>query len=93
MPPAFSGAQEEEYVEFVIREVLPEAARLADAAYVFLERGSFEVLEARRHLEPCVRHGLALRLHADHRHPDWRYLAYHLGGDHFATRIKSGRLL
>lgn len=25
--------------------------------------------------------------------PDWRYLAYHLGGDHFAARIKSGRTL
>ncbi len=25
--------------------------------------------------------------------PDWRYLAYHLGGDRFAARIKSGRLL
>ena len=67
MPLEFLGAQEE-YVEFVIREVLPEAARLADAAYVFLERGSFEVSEARRYLEACDRHGLAPRLHADHRH-------------------------
>jgi imidazolonepropionase len=25
--------------------------------------------------------------------PDWRYLAYHLGGDRFAARIKSGRIL
>ena len=25
--------------------------------------------------------------------PDWRYLAYHLGGDRFAARIKSGRVL
>jgi imidazolonepropionase len=25
--------------------------------------------------------------------PDWRYLAYHLGGDRFAARIKSGRSL
>lgn len=25
--------------------------------------------------------------------PDWRYLAYHLGGDRFAARVKSGRLL
>jgi imidazolonepropionase len=24
--------------------------------------------------------------------PDWRYLAYHLGGDRFAARIKSGKL-
>ena len=25
--------------------------------------------------------------------PDWRYLAYHLGGDRFAAKIKAGRLL
>ena len=63
VPPEFPGAAE--YVEFVIREVLPEAAPLADAADVFLERGSFEVPEARRYLEACAEHGLALRLHAD----------------------------
>ena len=63
VPPEFPGAAE--YVGFVIREVLPEAAALADAADVFLERGSFEVPEARRYLEACAEHGLALRLHAD----------------------------
>jgi hypothetical protein len=25
--------------------------------------------------------------------PDWGHLAYHLGGDRFAARIKSGRVL
>jgi imidazolonepropionase len=25
--------------------------------------------------------------------PDWRYIAYHLGGDRFAAKIKSGRVL
>ena len=25
--------------------------------------------------------------------PDWRYIAYHLGGDHFAVRVKSGHPL
>ena len=63
VPPEFPGAAE--YVEFVVREVLPEAAPLAEAADVFLERGSFEVPEARRYLEACADHGLALRLHAD----------------------------
>ena len=64
VPPEFRGAQEE-YVDFVIREVLPEVASLAEAADVFLERGSFEVPEARRYLEACARHGLTLRMHAD----------------------------
>ncbi len=63
VPPEFAGAAE--YAEFVVREVLPEAAPLAEAADVFLERGSFEVPEARRYLEACADYGLALRLHAD----------------------------
>ena len=63
VPPEFSGAAE--YVEFVTQEVLPEAAPLAEAADVFLERGSFEVPEARAYLEACAGHGLVLRLHAD----------------------------
>ena len=63
VPPEFDGA--DEYVEFVIREVLPYAAPLARFADVFLERGSFEAPEARRYLEACREHGLDLRLHAD----------------------------
>ena len=63
VPPEFDGA--EEYVEFVVESVLPQAAPLARAADVFLERGSFEVPEARRYLEACRAYGLALRLHAD----------------------------
>ena len=63
IPPEFDSAAE--YVEFVINEVLPEAAPLARSADIFLERGSFEVPEARRYLEACREYGLALRLHAD----------------------------
>src|SRR5918998_5205404 len=63
VPREFSGAAE--YVEFVVSEVLPQAARYARAADVFLERGSFEVPEARRYLEACRAYGLVLRMHAD----------------------------
>ncbi len=63
VPPEFDDA--DEYVEFVIQDVLPQAAPLARFANVFLERGSFEVPEAKRYLEVCREHGLALRLHAD----------------------------
>jgi imidazolonepropionase len=45
--------------------VLPEAAGLSEAADVFLERGAFDVAQARRYLEACRAAGLALRLHAD----------------------------
>ena len=63
VPPEFGSAAE--YVEFVISDVLPQAAPLARQADVFLERGSFEAPEARRYLEACRERGLGLRLHAD----------------------------
>ncbi len=59
--PEFEDAAE--YIEYVIREILPEATRQANAADIFLERGSFEVLESRRYLEACKEYGLALRMH------------------------------
>ncbi|CAN5617318.1 imidazolonepropionase [soil metagenome] len=63
VPPEFDGP--EEHVEYLVEEVLPEAARHARAADVFVERGSFEVPEARRYLKACARHGLSLRIHGD----------------------------
>ena len=49
----------------LLADVLPEAAQLAEAADVFLEHGAFDVAQARRYLEACREHGLALRLHGD----------------------------
>jgi imidazolonepropionase len=63
VPPESSDA--DAYLEFAIREVLPEAAKIADAADVFLERGAFDAGQARRYLEACRAAGLALRLHGD----------------------------
>jgi imidazolonepropionase len=53
------------YLDFLLADVLPEAAQLADAADVFLERGAFDAPQARRYLEACAAAGLALRLHGD----------------------------
>ena len=53
------------YLDFVIADVLPEAAALAEAADVFLERGAFDRAQAGRYLRAAAGHGLALRLHAD----------------------------
>jgi len=53
------------YLDFVIAEVLPQAAGLAEAADVFLERGAFDRAQAARYLRAAARHGLALRMHAD----------------------------
>jgi imidazolonepropionase len=64
IPPEFEG-DGDAYLEFALAEVLPEAARLAEAADVFLERGAFDAAQARRYLEACRDAGLALRLHGD----------------------------
>jgi imidazolonepropionase len=63
VPPEFEDA--DAYLDFALAEVLPEAAKLAEAADVFVERGAFDVDEARRYLEACRDAGLALRLHGD----------------------------
>jgi imidazolonepropionase len=63
VPPEFDDA--DSYLDFALTEVLPEAAAIAEAADVFLERGAFDVAQARRYLEACRDAGLALRLHGD----------------------------
>jgi imidazolonepropionase len=65
LPPEFADEGPAAYVAFLIAEVLPEAAQVAEAADVFLERGAFGVEDARRYLEACRDAGLALRLHGD----------------------------
>jgi imidazolonepropionase len=64
VPPEFEG-NADRYLDFAVAEVLPEAATLAEAADVFLERGAFDASQARRYLEACRDAGLALRLHGD----------------------------
>jgi imidazolonepropionase len=64
VPPEFEG-DADAYLDFALNEVLPDAAQLAEAADVFLERGAFDAEQARRYLEACRDAGLALRLHGD----------------------------
>ena len=64
LPPEFAD-DADAYLEFALAEVLPEAAHVAEAADVFLERGAFDVQQARRYLQACRAAGLALRLHGD----------------------------
>ena len=63
VPPEHADA--DAYLDFVLADVLPEAARLAGAADVFLERGAFDSTQARRYLTACAAAGLNLRLHGD----------------------------
>jgi imidazolonepropionase len=65
VPPEFATAGSGAYIDFLVEEVLPEAARIAEAADVFLERGAFGVEDARRYLMACAAEGLVLRLHGD----------------------------
>ena len=63
VPPEHADA--DAYLEFLLTEVLPSAAPLAEAADVFLERGAFDAAHARRYLQACKQAGLGLRLHGD----------------------------
>jgi imidazolonepropionase len=63
VPPEFDDA--DAYLDYAIADMLPEAASIAAAADVFLERGAFDAAQARRYLEACRSAGLALRLHGD----------------------------
>jgi imidazolonepropionase len=63
LPPEFGDA--DAYLDFALAEVLPDAARLATSADVFLERNAFDATQARRYLSACRDAGLALRLHGD----------------------------
>jgi imidazolonepropionase len=63
VPPEFDAG--DEYLDWLVAEVLPEAATVAEAADVFLERGAFDAAQARRYLEAARSHGLELRVHGD----------------------------
>jgi imidazolonepropionase len=65
VPPELAEEGADAYLDFLLAEVLDDAAELADAADVFLERGAFDDVQARRYLEACRGAGLALRLHGD----------------------------
>jgi len=61
------GRQQSDYVDLVIREMLPRVAseKLAKFCDVFCERGYFNIAESREILAAAKKHGLKLRIHAD----------------------------
>ncbi|HEY2625285.1 MAG TPA: imidazolonepropionase [Candidatus Udaeobacter sp.] len=72
--PTFLGAhavprewQQSEYVDLVIKEMLPRVAseKLAEFCDVFCERGYFGIAESREILAAAKKLGLKLRIHAD----------------------------
>jgi imidazolonepropionase len=63
VPPEFDDA--DAYLDWLLDEVAPEAAKVAEMADVFLEGGAFDAVQARRYLTRCRELGLAPRLHGD----------------------------
>jgi imidazolonepropionase len=63
VPPEHPDA--DAYVDWAVEHVLRDAARIAIAADVFVERGTFDVEQARSYLLACRAAGLVLRIHGD----------------------------
>jgi imidazolonepropionase len=72
--PTFLGAHEfpdeyrdrhEDYIELVIREMLPAARKLSEYCDIFCEPHVFPVDDARRILRAAKEHGFKLRMHVD----------------------------
>lgn len=66
LPPEFSN-RSDEYIDFLIREMLPEVRKnnLAECCDVFCEQGVFSIAQSRRLLEAAKEQGFLLKLHAD----------------------------
>jgi imidazolonepropionase len=66
VPPEHKG-REDAYIDFLLREVVPEVAsrRLAEFCDVFCEKNVFSVAQARRLLTQAAESGLKPKLHAD----------------------------
>lgn len=66
VPEEYSG-RTDDYVDYIIREVMPDVAqdRLAEFCDVFCEQGVFSIEQSRRLLLAAKEMGFGLKLHAD----------------------------
>lgn len=66
VPPGYKG-RSDEFIEFIISQVLPLVAerKLAEFCDVFCEQGVFSIEQSRRLLTAAKRLGLGIKLHAD----------------------------
>jgi len=80
IPPEFKG-RNEEFIDLLIREVIPEVGRrrLAEFFDVFCEQGVFSLEETRRLVDAARRAGFKIRIHADEFSP--------LGGAELAAEV------
>ncbi|HEX8658748.1 MAG TPA: imidazolonepropionase [Hymenobacter sp.] len=68
VPPEFKAAGPRAYVDFMLREVLPDLKGEAAFVDVFCEEGAFPLAEARYYLEQAQRMGFGLKIHAEQLH-------------------------
>ncbi len=66
VPPEYKG-REDDYIDFLLKEVVPEVAgrQLAEFCDVFCEKNVFSVEQSRRLLTGAAQSGLKPKLHAD----------------------------
>ena len=66
VPPEYA-ARAGDYVDLVVKKLIPEVARrrLAEFVDCFCDRGAFNIAQCRRVLEAGLRHGLVPRVHAE----------------------------
>lgn len=66
LPEEYAG-RSDEYIDFLIREMLPlvRDGELAECCDVFCEQGVFSIEQSRRLLQAAKEHGFLLKLHAD----------------------------
>lgn len=80
--PEYKG-KEDEFLDFMINEVLPEVVenKLADFADIFCEKNVFSVEQSRRYLKSAQASGLKAKIHADE--------IVQLGGAELAAEINA----
>lgn len=64
VPKEYAG-RTAEYVDLMIREMLPQAKDMAEFADIFTEKNVFEIEDSRRYLQAARDLGYKLKLHAD----------------------------
>jgi len=63
LPPEFK--ERDDYIDFLISDVMPEAGRIARFADIFCEKGVFDAGQSERYLSAAKRHGMVPKIHAD----------------------------
>ncbi len=68
VPPEFKAAGPGAYLDFLLREVLPDVRELAEFVDIFCEEGAFPLEESRSYLTAARAMGFKLKIHAEQLH-------------------------